>query len=34
MNHNDISTTMKYVKLSKSNGEAHDNRFTRSLISI
>lgn len=34
MNHNDISTTMKYAKLSKSSGEVHANRLTRSLMGI
>lgn len=34
MNHNDISTTMKYAKLSKSSGEVHANRLTQSLMSI
>jgi hypothetical protein len=34
MNHNDISTTMKYVKLSNSSGEIHANKLTQSLMSI
>ena len=34
MNHNDISTTMKYAKLSKSSGEVHANRLTQSLMNV
>jgi site-specific recombinase XerD len=34
MNHNDISTTMKYAKLSKSSGEVHANRLAQSLMRI
>lgn len=34
MNHNDINTTMKYAKLSKSSGEIHVNRLIKSLMNI
>jgi site-specific recombinase XerD len=34
MNHNDIGTTMKYAKLSKSSGEKHVNRLIESIMSV
>ena len=34
MNHNDIGTTMKYAKLSKSSGEKHVNRLIESIMNI
>ena len=34
MNHNDISTTMKYAKLSKSSGELHANRLTQNFMCL
>ena len=34
MNHTDIKTTMKYAKLSKSNGEEEVGRLTKILISL
>ena len=34
MNHNDIGTTMKYAKLSKSSGEKHVNKLIESIMNI
>ncbi|NUW27137.1 site-specific integrase [Arcobacter butzleri] len=34
MNHNDINTTMRYAKLSKSSGEKHVDNLIKSLIDI